>query len=274
MVGSVAFFTFSDAVSKWLTQSYPVGEIVFLRSFFNYVPVLLMIWHRRDGSTLRTRRWQWHLGRTLLFIAATYLIILSVKLLPLADAVAFLFAAPIMITAMATPLLGEPVGWRRWCAVIAGFVGVLIMTRPTADAFQIAALVPIAAAAMTAVRDIVTRRMSATESTNAILSWSALGLIIGSAPIAFFDWVTPGFHDFLLMALSGLLVGAAHFLMIESYRLAQAAIVAPFKYFAILWGVLLGYLIWGDLPDAWIVTGAALVIGSGIYILHRETARR
>ncbi|MCG8543969.1 MAG: DMT family transporter [Alphaproteobacteria bacterium] len=274
MVASLFFFTLSDAVSKWLTQSYPIGEIIFLRSFFIYVPVLLLIWYRRDGGTLRTRRWQWHLARTITVIAATYLIILSVKLLPLADAVAFLFAAPIMITAMATPLLGEPVGWRRWCAVIVGFVGVLIMVRPTADAFQIAALVPIAAAAMTAVRDIVTRRMSAGESTNAMMVWSTLGLIIGSAPVAAIGWVTPDMHDLLLIALSGLLVGAAHFLMIESYRLAQAAVVAPFKYSAILWGVLLGYLIWGDLPDAWIMTGAILIVASGLYILHRESAAR
>ena len=145
MVASLAFFTLSDAVSKWLTDTYSIGQIIFVRSFFIYVPVALMIWYRRDGGTLRTRRWEWHLARTLLFIASTYLIILSVKLLPLADAVSLLFAAPIMITAMATPLLGEPVGWRRWIAVIVGFVGVLIMVRPHADVFQIAALVPIAA---------------------------------------------------------------------------------------------------------------------------------
>ena len=127
---------------------------------------------------------------------------------------------------------------------------------------------------MTAVRDIVTRRMSAGESTNAMMVWSTLGLIVGSAPVAAIGWVTPDMHDLLLIALSGLLVGAAHFLMIESYRLAQAAVVAPFKYSAILWGVLLGYLIWGDLPDAWIMTGATLIVASGLYILHRESAAR
>lgn len=274
MVLSLAVFTMSDAVSKWLTQSYPVGEIIFLRSFFIYLPIGLMVWRRRDGAALRLTGWRWHLLRAALFTASSFLIITSVKFLPLADAMALLFAAPLIITALARPLLGEHVGRRRWSAVLVGFVGVLVMTRPTPNAFQIAALVPITAAIMTALRDIVTRHMSTTLSTNAILAWSTLGLIIASAPTALFGWIVPRPQDLLLMMLSGLLVGTAHYLMIESYRLAAAATVAPFKYSSIVWGVLLGYLIWGDLPDAWILTGAALVIGSGLYILHREATQR
>jgi drug/metabolite transporter (DMT)-like permease len=274
MVLSLFFFTLSDAVSKWLTEGYPIGRIVFIRCFFMFIPIAVVMRWQGEPLTFRTTQWKMHLLRTVLFVASSFLIIISVKLLPLADAVAFLHAAPLMITALSVPLLREPVGWHRWGAVLVGFLGILIMTRPTAEAFQIAALVPIAAAAATALRDIATRIMSKTESTNIILAWSIVGLLIASAATLPFGWTTPTLFDFGLMILSGVLLGVAHYLMIESYRLAEAALVAPFKYTSIVWAVILGYLIWNDLPDTWIITGSVLIIGSGIYILQRESQKR
>jgi len=273
MVLSLFFFTMSDAVSKWLTQGYPIGEIVFVRCFFMYAPIAFMMWRQQERFSLRVRSWNWHFARSLLFIASSFLIITSIKLLPLATAIAFLHAAPLMITALAMPLLGERVGIHRWFAVLVGFAGVLVMARPGTDAFEVAVLVPIAAAAATALRDIVTRRMSAFESTNVVLTWSIVGLIVASAATLPFAWKTPTMIDFLLMASSGVLLGIAHYLMIESYRLAEVAIVSPFKYTSIVWGVILGYLIWAEFPDAYIIVGSALIIGSGIYILHREARR-
>ena len=273
MVMSLFVFTLSDAVSKWLTQGYPIGEIIFVRCFFMYVPIAIMMWRQGERPSFKVRSWEWHIVRSGLFVASSFLIITSVKLLPLAEAIAFLHAAPLMITALAFPLLGERVGWHRWAAVAIGFTGVLIMARPTGEAFQIAVLVPIAAAASTAIRDIVTRRMSRHESTNVILTWSIVGLLIVSGATLPFAWKTPTIIDFFLMAASGVLLGTAHYLMIEAYRLAEVALVSPFKYTSIVWGVILGYLIWGDLPDAWIITGTILIIGSGLYILHREARR-
>lgn len=274
MVLSLFFFTLSDAVSKWLTQGYPLGEIVFVRCFFMYAPIAYMMWRQQERFSLRVRSWNWHFARSLLFIASSFLILTSVKLLPLATAIAFLHAAPLMITVLAMPLLGERVGFHRWFAVLVGFAGVLVMARPGSDAFEVAVLVPIAAAAATALRDIVTRRMSAFESTNVVLTWSIVGLIVASGATLPFAWKTPTVFDFLLMAASGVLLGVAHYLMIESYRLAEVAIVSPFKYSSIIWGVILGYLIWGEFPDAYIIAGSALIIGSGIYILHREARRQ
>jgi drug/metabolite transporter (DMT)-like permease len=226
MVLSLFFFTMSDAVSKWLTQGYPIGEIIFVRCFFMYAPIAFMMWRQQERFSLRVRSWNWHFARSLLFIASSFLIIISIKLLPLA----------------------------------------------TAIAFEIAVLVPIAAAA-TALRDIVTRRMSAYESTNVVLTWSIVGLLVASGATLPFAWKTPSTIDFLLMASSGVLLGIAHYLMIESYRLAEVAIVSPFKYTSIIWGVILGYLIWAEFPDAYIIVGSALIVGSGIYILHREARR-
>jgi drug/metabolite transporter (DMT)-like permease len=274
MVVSLFFFMSSDTVSKWLTQDYPVGEIIFVRSFFIYVPIVAVLFLRRESLALRASNWRMHLLRSGLFVASTFIIIYSVKLLPLADVIAFLHSAPLIIAALSVPLLGERVGWHRWAAVMAGFVGVLIMARPTPAAFQVAALVPIAGAFATSLRDIVTRRMSASEPSSAILSWSTAGLILAAAGTLPFAWKTPDAAGFALMAASGVLNGIAHFLMIEAYRLTQAAVVAPFKYTSIPWGVLFGYLVWGDLPDLWILTGGAIVVGAGLYLLHRETRKR
>ena len=274
MVLSLFTFTVSDAVTKWLTQTYPIGEIIFLRSFFIVLPVLMVVWYRNDWGSLRTVNRRMQLLRTALVVLATVLIVASLKLLPLADFVAFLHAAPLVITALARPLLQEHVGWHRWAAVIVGFIGILIMTRPAPGVFQVAALVPIAAACATALRDIVTRRMSETETTNAMMVWPIVGLVIASAPFAPVGWVAPDLAGFGLIAISGILVGVAHYLLIEAYRFAEVAIVAPFKYSSLVWAVLLGYLVWGHLPDAWIATGAIIVIASGLYILHRETSQR
>ena len=274
MVISLFFFMSSDTVSKWLTQDYPVGEIIFVRSFFIYVPIFVFLFFRPQPLKLNAGNWRMHVLRSSLFVASTFIIIYSVKLLPLADVIAYLHSAPLIIAALSVPLLGERVGWHRWAAITVGFFGVLVMVRPTPEAFQVAALVPLAGAFATSLRDIATRRMSATESSSAILTWSTAGLIVASAFTLPFEWKTPDLVGFGLMALSGVLNGIAHFMMIEAYRLAQAAIVAPFKYSSIPWGVLFGYLIWGDFPDPWILTGGTIVVSAGLYILHRETRNR
>jgi drug/metabolite transporter (DMT)-like permease len=148
------------------------------------------------------------------------------------------------------------------------------MLRPTPEAIQILALIPLTAALCSAFRDVVTRKISPTESTNAIMFWSTLALITVSALSAPFGWVAPSISELGLFATSGVLVGIAHYMMIESYRAADASVVSPFKYTAILWAVALGYIIWDDKPDAFILIGSFLVIGSGLYILYRETRRK
>ena len=192
-------------------------------------------------------------------------------LLPLADAAALLFAGPLFITALAIPMLGEHVGWRRWSAVFVGFVGVLIMLRPTPEAIQPLAIIPITAALSSAFRDIITRRISATESSNAIMFWSNAALLCAAALTSAFGWEPMRLIDLVFLALLGTVVGVAHWVMIEAFRLAEAAVISPFKYTAIVWASLFGYFFWGTVPDAYILSGGALVIASGLYILHRET---
>ncbi|MGY8937771.1 MAG: DMT family transporter [Alphaproteobacteria bacterium] len=274
MTLALFLLTLGDAMTKWLGQNYPVGQIICLRGVFMLLPIAIMTARSGGIASLRVNKPTDIALRSVLFIGTTALIATSMILLPLADAAAILFAGPLFITAIAPWILNEIVGWRRWTAVTVGFVGVLIMLRPTPEAIQILALIPLTAALCSAFRDVVTRKISPTESTNAIMFWSTLALITVSALSAPFGWVAPSISELGLFATSGVLVGIAHYMMIESYRAADASVVSPFKYTAILWAVALGYIIWDDKPDAFILIGSFLVIGSGLYILYRETRRK
>jgi drug/metabolite transporter (DMT)-like permease len=275
MIAGLALLTLNDAVAKWLAADYPTGQIIAIRSPFILVPVLFLTTIRGGFRALLPYSFKNQALRALCFIGSTFFIITALGLMPLADAVAFTFAAPLFISALAGPLLGERVGWRRWSAVLVGFAGVVIMARPTPDAFQWTAFVALGAAFFGALRDIVTRKISAVESSNLILLYStaAVGLA-GCASAAVVPWRVPDLNDIGLFALLGVLNGGAHFLMIESFSRAEASIVSPFRYTALVWAVIFGYLVWGDLPDAWLLAGAALVVASGLYIFHRETRAR
>ena len=273
MTLSLFLLTLGDAATKWLGQSFPIGQVVCLRGVFILLPIAVVTWRTGVLASLRVNNPKDISLRAVLFIATATLISTSMILLPLADAAAILFAGPLFITALAPWMLGEVVGWRRWTAVTTGFVGVLIMLRPTPNAIQLLALFPLAAALCSAFRDIVTRKISASESTNAIMFWSTISLIAAGSVTALFGWKMPTLSEFGLFAITGVIAGSANYMMIESYRAAEASVVSPFKYTAILWAVALGYVIWGDTPDAFILAGSVLVIGSGLYILYRETRR-
>ncbi|MEP6148176.1 MAG: DMT family transporter, partial [Nisaea sp.] len=173
------------------------------------------------------------------------------------------------------PLLGEQDGWRRWMAILVGFCGVLIMVKPTPETFSAVALLPLFATVMGSFRDIVTRKMHRTETT---LSMLAVGMsfvtLSGFASYAFTDWQPVAVPHILLFGVSSIFVGAAQFLMIEAFRYSEAGFVTPFKYTSMIWAVLIGFFVWGDVPDLWILGGTVLVISSGLYILHRERVRR
>ncbi|MBL4720209.1 MAG: DMT family transporter [Alphaproteobacteria bacterium] len=273
MTLALFLLTVSDAMTKTLGEKFEVSQILCLRAVFMMVPIAIMTARTGGFQSLRVNRVRDILLRVVLFILTTVLIATSMILLPLADAAATLFAGPLFITALAPWLLGETVGWRRWAAVIVGFVGVLIMLRPTPETLQPLSLIALAAALSSAFRDVITRRISATETTNAIMFWSTLALIGAGAATSFWDWEPATIIDMIWFALSGFLIGSAHYMMIESYRAAEASVVSPLKYTAILWAVALGYFIWGDTPDAFILSGSVLVVSSGLFILYRETRR-
>ena len=202
---------------------------------------------------------------------STFLFVTALALMPIADAIAIAFAGPVIATALAALLLKESVGWRRWSAIAVGFSGVIVMVRPTPDLIRLVAIVPLLAAFMGAFRDIVTRKMgTGGESTPAIMLVSTSVVTIAGLFTIPAGWAPLSPAHLGLYLVSALLIAIAQGLMIESFRLGEVALVAPFKYTSLVWAVLLGLLIWGDLPDAWTWIGSALVVGSGLYIWHRE----
>lgn len=272
MLGGSVLLTINDALIKSLASGYPVGEVLFIRGAFVMPWIFMLAWHAGGMSSLLVRSFKGQVLRGVCVIASAFLFISGLTFLPLADAIAAAFTGPLFVTAMAPLVLGEKVGWRRWMAVGAGFIGVLFMVRPGSGALQLAILFPLFAAMFGGMRDLITRRISQTESTVAVLFVTTAIVMTSGLFTAPFGWnaLRPG--DIPYFALSGFLLSGAHYALIESFRLGEAAVVAPFKYSSLIWAILLGYLVFGDLPDGWTIMGASIVVGAGLYILHRETS--
>lgn len=271
MVIASGLLTVNDAIVKWLTQSYPVGQVMTLRGVFVIVAVVAWAAARHRTSQLRVSNWPLQLTRGALMTVSTFLFVTALSLMPIADAIAIAFAGPVIATALAALLLREAVGWRRWSAIGVGFTGVVIMVRPTPDLIRLIAIVPLLAAFAGAFRDIVTRKMgTGGESTLAIMLISTSIVAVAGLATIPLGWSPLRVADLGLFVGSALLVALAQALMIESFRLGAVGLVGPFKYTSLVWAVLLGFLVWGDLPDPWTWVGSTLVVGSGLYIWHRE----
>ena len=270
MLLGTAILALNDAVLKWLTSDYPAGQIMFCRGIFISLPLGILIWRSGGLTSLKTENPKSHFLRAVLVIIGTFLFISGLKYLSLTDAVAIAFAGPLFITALAQPLLGEKVGWRRWSAVLIGFLGILLIMRPGGSVIQWAALLPLAASLTGALRDLLTRHLSGKESSVALLFYTSVGVTATGLATLPFTWTSVPVFDWLFFCLSGLLIGSAHFLMIETFRYGEAALVAPFKYSGVIWAGILGYLIWGDIPEPSTIIGIGTVILAGFYILNRE----
>ena len=271
MVIASGLLTVNDAMVKWLAQSYPVGQVMSLRGACVIAIVVAWALLRRKGSTLRVTNWGLQLTRGGLMALSTFLFVTALSLMPIADAIAIAFAGPVIATALAALMLGEQVRWRRWTAIAIGFAGVIVMVRPTPDLVRVVALVPILAATVGALRDIVTRKMgTGGESTPAIMLISTCVVTLAGLFTIPLGWAPVSTGDLGLYFGSALLIAVAQGLMIESFRLGEVGLVAPFKYTSLVWAVLLGLVVWGDVPDWWTWTGSALVVGSGLYIWRRE----
>lgn len=272
MVAGLFLFGVMEALIKWKVADYPVHELVFFRAVFGLIPCFVMVWQAGGLKTLRTKRPGEHFLRSVVGLSAMWLVFSAYETMNLADVGAILFAAPLFLTAMAGPVLGEAVGARRWSAVLVGFVGVLLIVKPGTTALQPAAFGALGAAFLFAVAMALMRRLGTTENAATITFY--LSVFISSVSlvlIAMLGWVAPTPGDFLAMAMIGLIGGTAQLFLTQSLRLGEAAVVSPLRYTSIIWSVLFGYIFWDALPDAMVVGGLAIVISSGLYILHRET---
>tara|TARA_Y100000588_G_C14251726_1_gene923701 strand:- start:1498 stop:2322 length:825 start_codon:yes stop_codon:yes gene_type:complete len=270
MMGGALSLTVNDAMAKYLTQFYPVGQVMALRGISILILLTIFLVLRKKQHTLRIKSWKNQLLRAGAMTGSTFCFITGLSLMPIADAIAIAFAAPILTTILGIVILKETVGWKHWAAIFIGFLGVIIIVQPTGDAFKIAALAPLGAAAFGAVRDVVTRLISTSETTISILFTSMVMITVVGFTTYPFGWSKVALEHIWIFMASSILVGLAQYLMIEAFRLGQVALISPFKYSSLLWAIFIGAFIWGDLPDTVVMSGATLLILSGVYLLRSE----
>ncbi len=270
MLAAMLVYSLVNALVKDTTTRYPLVQLVFFRSFFALVPGSLLLLKAGGTKAMKTQ----HLPRLVLCamvgsVAFTCLFS-SLRLLPLADAVTLIFSETLFLTAFAAIYLHEHVGIHRWLAVIIGFMGVIFISRPTGEVFNIGVLHGIFFALGDAFFMINARVMTRTDHSATIVVYFFLFISIISGVILPFVWVTPTWQDTLILIFLGIGGGIGQICVTQAYRYASAATVAPMIYSALLWGVLFGFVFWGEIPDLILLIGSSLIIGSGLYVVFRE----
>lgn len=270
MLVGMCLFASTDALAKYLTQTLPPMQVVWIRQTGLFVGVLVLI-AVRGLSVLRSRQWKLQVTRGALAVVSASLFVIAVHYVPLADAVAITFVAPFIVTVLGATFLGEPVGPRRWGAVIVGFAATLIVIRPGMGVMHPAAFLLLIAAAAFALRQILSRSLArgdhvmTTIAYTAIVSWSLLALVQPAV------WQTPTTAlEIGLLVVMALLAAGGETFVILALDAAEAVVVAPVQYVLLIWGTFYGYLLFGDVPDQWTVLGASIIVATGLYLFHRE----
>jgi drug/metabolite transporter (DMT)-like permease len=275
MLTASVVFQGSSALSKWLIATYPIGEMLFMRGAVSLLVASLVILPFSGLGVFRTKRLHDHVFRNVSQSTAQTLVVIAFSMMPLASAVAITFSAPLFSTIAAIVVLKETVGPARWGALIVGFLGVLIVTSPGADTFQAGSLFALANAVLFGTVAVGVRRMAATESTETMIMHQMVFVTAFFAASLPFGWVTPlSAADWAGMIANGLLNAVGQYLWTTALRFAPASAVAPFNYFSLVWAIILGFLVWGDLPSAALLMGSAVVVGSGMFLLWNEARKK
>lgn len=273
MVAATIFFTMTNVTSKLLGQSIDLAQIVWGRYFFHFL-LLALILRARFPETLRTQHFTLQISRSILLLGGSSLYFGAFILMPLADAVALLNLAPVLVTLLAIPVLGEKVGIRRILGVATGFVGAVIIIQPGSGVFGWEALMPVGAAIAYAIYQIITRRVSADDSAMTSIAYTALAGAVLMTLAAPLFWQMPTPTEWLLLAGIGTTGAIGHYAMIRAYTVGEASFIAPFAYTILIWMIGAGYLVFEEIPDVWTWTGASLIAIGGIYVMRREAAVR
>jgi drug/metabolite transporter (DMT)-like permease len=262
-------FTFVDVTAKQLTGSLHPVQVVWARYFSQTVFICILL-APRLRSIVRTAHPRLQLLRSGLLFSATLFFFTSLSLMELAEAVALLQTAPLIITALAALVLGEMVGIRRWSGVCIGLIGALIILRPGLGVFQLASLLPLGAAACLASYQVATRMLSGADGIWTTMLYTAgVGTLFATMAVPFF-WTTPSLFEAVLMAAMGLFAGLGHLALVYGMNQAPASILAPFNYTALVWAMIFGFVFFAELPDAVTLAGAAIIVGAGLYVWRRE----
>lgn len=264
-----------DLCAKELLQTYSLIQFVLLRSVIA-ISIMLAIASRFGGlRTLRTREIGWHVVRSIFAIGAMFGFFYGLARMPLVNALTLGYTAPLIVTALSAIFLGDEVGWRRWTAVVIGFIGVLVMLRPGRGELSFAAIAVLIAAFCYACQAITSRRLGGTESTFSLSFYVVIGPLIVSG--TFFDaesWLAPDITGWLLLFGAASCSVIAWVGFVNGYRAVSPAILAPLEYLALVAGAIAGFLIWDEVPDRWVVAGAMIIMASGVFVVYRTDARK
>jgi drug/metabolite transporter (DMT)-like permease len=262
-----------DGLIKWSVGVFPVVQVVAVRSAFVLLFMAPLILRAGGLGALKTKRPLGHLLRVTLTVCAILTFFEAVRLLPLATAIAIGFGAPLFMTAISVPVLGEKVGVHRWAAIATGFIGVLIITRPGSDGLAWPALLALVSSVFFAAHLVTGRYLARTETDMALMFWQNLGVLVVTGMLAPLFWTPVGSDDFALIAAMALLLLLGQFCTVRAFRTAPLGAVAPFQYAELIWAALIGYAFWAEVPAANVWTGAAIVVASGLYVIWRERMR-
>jgi drug/metabolite transporter (DMT)-like permease len=272
-------FALMSTLVRWVGLRYPVGQVVFFRSAFAIVPVVIIYaWRRELMAAIRIGRPWRHLGRGLTAVGAMFCNFSSLARLPVVDATAIQYVSPLFTVALSAIFLKEHVRIYRWSAVIVGFAGVLVMLSPNFDIDRSAANAIVVAGAtfglvgafFSACSTVQTRSLARSETTSSIVLYFSIICAIGGLVTLPFGWLTPSWDELAALIAIGIFGGLAHIFLTESYRLAEASLVAPFDYTSMLWALVLGYVVFSELPGWQVFVGAAIIAAAGLFVIWRE----
>ncbi|MFL9827341.1 DMT family transporter [Rhodoplanes sp. SY1] len=274
MIGCTIMFAIGSAVSKWQVATYPVGEILFVRVLVSLVTVSIIILPKTGLEVFRTRRLRDHVTRSVTQAAAQTCIMIALSLMPLASVIAVNFSAPLFATLFSALIFKETAGRARWAALVAGFAGVLIVTHPGAETFQIGFLFAIGNAVLYGLVTAGVRSMTRTESPATLTMWQMVMLTVIFTAALPFGFVMPTVWDGVLMLVNGVSNAIGQYWWTKALHLAPAGAVGPFYYLSLVWAMGIGFLVWGDVPTVHLLIGSAVVVASGLALLWHETGRK
>lgn len=275
MGAAITLLPFMNVTAKYLSAEYPTTQILWARYTGHLVFMILMFMPRQGLSLLRATRPGVHIVRSLLMFVSTVCYFTALRWISVPTATAINFTGPLIVTALAAPMLGEAVGLRRWAAVAVGFAGAMIIIRPGGSDTHWAMLLVLGTALSYALYQIVTRKTSTVDTPETSITYIAVvGAALSSLAVPF-DWVTP--HSALhlgLFCLLGFIGGVGHYFIIRAFQLGEASLLAPFAYGQLIMATILSWLAFGTWPDLWTFVGAGVIVASGLYITYRETRRK
>lgn len=274
MSGGMTLLAINDVLVRWVGADLPVGQMMTIRGVALLMVFLIVFRLRGMPVTLQAVGHKWSVIRALCELTATYLFLSSIMLVPIAVATTLVFTAPIIMTAIAGPILKETVGPWRWTAVIVGFIGVMLITAPVDGEFDPALLLALGCSVLVVVRDIVTRKIDPNLPSSSVAITTAIVVSLGGLLSIPWGWNEPSAVNIGMLAIAGLFVGGSYILYVTSVRIGDFSLIAPFRYIAILWAALFGWIIWDETPGSFALLGCALIIGSGLLILWRERVNK